>query len=271
MKPLVKDVLNAVDTIAPWHLSEPWDNSGLQIGDPEAAVTRIAVSLDVTPFVLDEAIALGIDCLITHHPFFFKPIKNLDFSTVEGKIIKNAAKSGISIISAHTNFDIAVMGLNDALAEKMGLTDIRPMISLKGKGESEQGAGIGRIGNLPYDETFKQFAFRLKSCLGLSHIRCVGDLGKSVKTVALCTGSGGSLINDFFACGADVYVSGDLKYHEARDTEARGKAFVDIGHFGSEILMVDIMSDRLKNSFMASGYKIEVIAIRSEKEPFEIL
>lgn len=271
MKIFVKDILNAIDSIAPWDLAEPWDNSGLQIGDPGAVVNRLGVSLDVTPDVVDEAIATKIDCLLTHHPFLFKPIKNIDFSSIEGGLIFKAAKAGLSIVSAHTNFDIARNGLNDVLAEKIGLCDISPMISIKGKSEKNPLVGIGRIGLLPETIILSELALQIKETLGLSYVRYVGDPGKKIRKISICTGSGGSLIRDFFDNGSDLYISGDLKYHDARDTEARGKAFLDIGHFGSEIFVVEALAQRLGEFFLSSGHKLEIVEIRSEKEPFVFL
>lgn len=271
MKTLVKDVLDAIDSIAPWDLAESWDNSGLQVGDPDSVVQRLGVSLDITSDIVDEAISAKIDCLLTHHPFLFKPIKTIDFSSIEGSIICKLAKSGLSIVSAHTNYDSARNGLNDVLAERMGLCDLAPMLALKGRFEKDSSVGIGRIGLLPEEITLSEFAIQIKTKLGLSHVRYVGDPEKKIRKISICTGSGGSLINDFFENGSDVYVSGDLKYHEARDTEARGKAFLDIGHFGSEILMVEALSKRLREFFRNSGRKIEIIEMRSEKEPFVFL
>lgn len=271
MKTLVKDILNAIDSIAPWDLAEPWDNSGLQVGDPGGVVNRLGVSLDVTPDIVDEAIATKIDCLLTHHPFLFKPLKIIDFSSIEGSMIFKAARAGLSIVSAHTNFDIARNGLNDVLAEKIGLCDISPMISIKGKFENDPSVGIGRIGFLPEEITLSELAMQIKNKFGLTHVRYVGDPGKKIRRISICTGSGGSLIRDFFANGSDLYISGDMKYHEARDTEARGKAFLDIGHFGSEILVVEALTQRLGEFFESSGHKLEIVEIRSEKEPFVFL
>jgi len=271
MKTFVKDILTAIDSIAPWDLAESWDNSGLQVGDIDSVVHRLGISLDVTPDIVDEAIAANIDCLLTHHPFFFKPLKMIDFSSIEGRVIYKAAKSGISIISAHTNFDIARSGLNDVLAEKIGLCDISPMIGIKGKSENDPLVGIGRIGQLPEAIALSEFALQIKKKFGLSHVRYVGNPDKKIKKISICSGSGGSLIRDFFENGSDLYISGDLKYHEARDTEARGKAFLDIGHFASEIIMIDALAKNLKELFKLSGHMVEIIEIRSEKEPFVFL
>lgn len=271
MKTCVKDILKAIDVIAPWNLAESWDNPGLQTGDPGSVVSHLGISLDVTLDVVDYSIEKGMQCLLTHHPFLFKPLKNIDFSTPEGRIIHKSATSGLSIISAHTNFDIAVNGLNDILAEKIGLLETAPMLGLKDRADNNPCAGIGRTGVFPAGIKLSELAAQIKNRLGLCNVRYAGDPDQTVKTAAICTGSGGSLINDFFRTGYDVYISGDLKYHEARDTEARGRALIDIGHFGSEILMVGALSSRLKSYFAESGNEIVITEIRSEKEPFVFL
>lgn len=268
---LVKDILKAIDSIAPWDLSESWDNSGLQVGDPDSVVTRLGIALDVTPEIIEESVAQGIDCLLTHHPFLFKSLKIIDFSSIEGRIIQKAAKSGLSIISAHTNFDIAKNGLNDILAEKIGLFETYAMTGIKKEFESDKSVGIGRVGFFRHELTLFELSQNLKQILGLKHLRYVGKPDQILRKAAICTGSGGSLIRDFFNSGADVYVSGDIKYHEARDAEARGKAIVDIGHFGSEILVVEALAERLRKYFTASGGLVEIIEITLEKEPFVFL
>lgn len=271
MQILVKDVLEAINSIAPWNLAEAWDNSGLQVGNPGAVVRRIGISLDVTNEVIDESVSSGIDCLITHHPFLFKPIKTIDFSSLEGIIIQKAAKSGLSIISAHTNFDIAVNGLNDLLSCKLGLRDITALVKAKGADDFDEQTGIGRVGHFTSDISLFDLAMLVKETLGLKNLRFVGDPNKILRKAAVCSGSGGSLINEFFRSGADVYVSGDIKYHEARDAEARGLAILDIGHFGSEILMVEALAERLRKAFASYGDSVEIMEIGSEQEPFVFL
>lgn len=271
MQILVKDVLEAIDSIAPWDLAEAWDNSGLQVGNPESVVRRIGISLDVTQEVINESISSGIDCLITHHPFLFKPLKKIDFSSHEGIVIQKAAKSGLSIISAHTNFDVAVNGLNDILSYRIGLRETAALVRAKGTGDLDKQTGIGRVGHFVSDISLSELAMLVKETLGLKNLRYVGDPNKILKKAAVCSGSGGSLLNDFFRSGADVYISGDIKYHEARDVEARGLAIIDIGHFGSEILMVPALAERLRDFFSSSGDLVEIMEIGSEQEPFVFL
>lgn len=271
MKICIKDILKAVDVIAPWGLAESWDNSGLQIGDPEAAVSHLGIALDVMPDVVDHAIESGMQCLLTHHPFIFRPLKTIDFSTPEGRIISKAAISSLSIISAHTNFDMAVDGLNDILAEKIGLEVTSPMIAAKGGSDAVKHSGIGRVGVFASETRLAELALKIKNALGLPVIRYAGNPDSIIRTAALCTGSGGSLVSDFIKTGTDVYISGDIKYHEARDVEVMGRAVIDTGHFGSEIIMVEAMADRLRKFFASSGNEIKITEIRCEKEPFVFL
>jgi len=125
--PKTADIVGIINKIAPAALAEAWDNSGLQIGDPAAEVTRVMVALDPTPDVIDSAIAASCQLLVTHHPLIFKPLKTISTATPHGALIQKAIKGGLSIVSMHTNYDIAGGGLNDLLASKIGISSCVPL------------------------------------------------------------------------------------------------------------------------------------------------
>lgn len=369
--PKTADIVGIINKIAPVALAETWDNPGLQIGDPCAEVSRILVALDPTPDVIDAAIAASCQLLVTHHPLIFKPLKSISTANPHGASIQKAIRAGVSIVSLHTNYDIASGGLNDLLAGKVGLSGCVPLkvtatselvklvvfvpaeriegvrdamfpfVAVQGNYRdcsfAAEGAGtftplegaepfigtvgmlaevreerlellivrrqlpraikallaahpyeepafdiypllnegeklgLGRIGFLPEPVILEEYAARLKKDLSAPALRYVGDPAARVSKVALCSGSGASLLREAVRSGADVLVTGDVKYHEARDAEDMGLALIDAGHFPTEIIMVDDMTQRLGQALVAAGYTdCRVEACRTEMDPFRI-
>lgn len=369
--PKIANIVGIINKIAPMALAEEWDNPGLQIGDHAAEVTRVMVALDPTPDVIDSALKASCQLLVTHHPLIFRPLKSISTATPLGASIQKAIKGGLSILSLHTNYDIASGGLNDLLAAKIGLSSSIPLkvttvtelvklvvfvpieqleelrralfpftatqgsyrdcsFSADGVGTftPQEGAepfigtvgelakvseerlellilrtqlpravkallaahpyeepafdiypvlndgeklGIGRIGRLSEPLTLAEYVGQLKKNLSAPLLRYVGDPAAKISKVALCSGSGASLLHDAARAGADVLVTGDVKYHEARDAEDLGIALIDAGHFSSEIIMIHDVSKRLGLALVTAGYtdcKVEVC--RTETDPFRI-
>ncbi|MCG8638247.1 MAG: Nif3-like dinuclear metal center hexameric protein [Desulfobacterales bacterium] len=268
----IKDILTILNRIAPFDLTEKWDNSGLQAGNPEAEVDKIITGLDVTMALLNEARERDAGLVLTHHPLMISPEKTFDFNQMPGSAIREAAIHNISIVSVHTNLDKAENGLNDYFATRIGV-EIKqaflPHLPLSGDLSSE--LGIGRLGRLEKKIRFKTFAKETKDRLGLPNIRITGNPDNMVREIAVCTGSGGSLVRDFIGSGADVYVTGDVKYHEARQVEEASKNMIDVGHFGSEHMAVELLSNRLNHVFEKNGVDLEVIPFLKEKDPFTIV
>jgi dinuclear metal center YbgI/SA1388 family protein len=369
--PKTADIVGIINKIAPMVLAEPWDNPGLQIGDPVADVTRIMVALDPTPDVIDSALKASCQLLVTHHPLIFKPLKSISTATPHGALIQKAIKGGLSIVSLHTNYDIASGGLNDLLASKIGLssciplrvTTVRELVKLVvfvpvdqldqvrsalfpfsaplgnyrgcsfaaggvGTFTPLEGAepfsgtvgelatvheerlemiierthlsravkellaahpyeepafdiypllnegeklGLGRIGRLPEPLTLAEYVGQLRKILSAPALRYVGDPAARISKVALCSGSGASLLHDAVRSGADVLVTGDVKYHEARDAEDLGLALIDAGHFPTEIIMVHEITERLGRALVTAGYTdCRVEPCLMETDPFQI-
>lgn len=265
----IKHLLQWIDSWAPFRFAESWDNCGLQIGNPEAPVTRIMVAMDPGSSVLDEARDLGCECLITHHPLFFKPVNAVLTNTWPGTIIVKALASGINIIAAHTNLDAARDGTNAQLQRLLGLDSVEPLEAALIT--DERYAGIGSIGCLPHTVSLQSLVTQLRNSLENAPVRVVGDAGMPINRIAVCAGSGGSLIGKVLAAGADAFVTGDMKYHDGKLAEENGLAIIDIGHFASERLILEPLSSFLKAKSATERSDIQVYISTSESDPFRVV
>jgi dinuclear metal center YbgI/SA1388 family protein len=273
MSTSLKTVIALVEKLIPPVLAESWDNVGLQIGDPHWPVNKIRVALDPTREVVASCCEDGIDLLLTHHPLIFKPLKRIDLGTPQGALFEKAIAHRMAIYAAHTNFDRLADGLNDILARKLelqALESLEDTIEFEGI-EPEGNHGLGRIGKLKKALPLAQLAENIKSTLELDYLRMAGRPELIVKTVALCTGSGSSLLGQFLNSGAQVYISGDLRYHDARSVEETDRGLIDIGHFPSEHLMVAALSQRLATVLKKEKLDIAVSASRVETDPFTLI
>jgi dinuclear metal center YbgI/SA1388 family protein len=254
-----------MESLAPRSLAEEWDNVGLQVGNPAHRVKNIWIALDPTYAVVKAACRKKVDLLITHHPLLFKPLQSLNFSTPLGSIIDLAVQHQLAIFAAHTNLDSTLNGINDVLADRIGVYGLKPLVN------PNETTGIGRIGSLETALDLKSLAQMIKKKMNLQHLRFAGDPALSVKKVAICSGSGASLLANFFESGAQAFISGDLRYHDARDVESSNLGLVDIGHFPSEHLIVQVLADRLRSLLAESQMNVDVDACDLEKDPFKIL
>ncbi len=267
----VQDILILLNEIAPFDLAEDWDNSGLQVGRMNGEVKKALIGLDVSLPLINFAAHQNFDLIITHHPLMFQTGKSIEFDQMPGKAIEIAAKQSISIISLHTNIDKAMGGLNDYFASSIGIKKINPfLIDHSAKCLKPEEIGIGRIGYLDQKIALKDLANQIKKKLNLSYLRVTGDMDMTIETVAICTGSGGSLIEYFLKSGAEVFITGDLKYHDARRVEEFSKGMIDVGHFASESMVIDLLFERLSFAFHEAGFDIKIIKYKEEKDPFTI-
>ena len=277
MTAVVADILKLMEGLAPACLAQQWDNVGLQVGDPRWPVTTVCVALDPTRKVVDEAARKQAGLLITHHPLIFRPLKRIDLRSEKGAVIEMALTHRIAVFAAHTNLDAAVGGVNDILARRLGLTEVTPLnpgLSAECGGqtaETEGRPGMGRIGRLGQAVELVHWAGLIRDRLGLKAVKISGDPRLRVERVAVCSGSGSSLMKEFFASGAQVYISGDLHYHDAMDAMAAGRGLIDVGHFASEFLVVEELARRLGERLRDAGLQVAVNAIRIEKDPFRLI
>ena len=269
----VADIMLILEEISPTYLAEAWDNVGLQIGARRWPVNKIWVTLDPLSAIIKKACQENVDLLITHHPLFFKPLMNIDVGTVQGGIIAACIRNNLSVYSAHTNFDSVNGGLNDIFAGRIGLKNCRVLDYSKFiKKESDRCHGIGRIGDLPQSITLNQLATSLRQRMHLNAIRMAGDPDLVASKVAICTGSGAEFLSKFISSEAQVYISGDIKYHDAISVLENGKGVIDVGHFASEQIMLDVVAKRLKKRVQAlTSPAIIVEACHLEEDPFTVL
>jgi dinuclear metal center YbgI/SA1388 family protein len=266
----VSDIIGLMERIAPRGLAEEWDNPGLQAGHPGWTVKKVVVALDATPEVVADACEQGADMLVTHHPFIFRPLKRIDYSTPVGAMIEMAARHGLAVFCAHTNLDWVSGGLNDRFCEILGLHNIRPLSQLPQAAEGG-GDGLGRVGDLENPAELAELAEKARESIGAAAVRVAGPADMRVKRVAVCTGSGSGLLDTFLASDAEAFVSGDLRYHNAREAEMHQRGLIDIGHFASEHLMVDLIRRRLFEAATGAGCDIAVVASEKETDPFLVL
>ena len=273
----VADICQLMEGIAPGWLAESWDNCGLQVGDPGWTVKKVWVALDPLLSVIESAARGNVDLVITHHPLIFKPLRKVDLDTIEGKIISIALTSRTAIYAAHTNLDSARDGVNEVLARKIGLTDLCAMMPAdkndgpKGAIQDIQSMGIGRIGALNPPATLADLVQDIKIRLGLKRVRVTGAMDRLIQKVAVCSGSGGGLLNDFLASDADVFITGDIRYHDARNVEASQRALIDVGHFASEHLIIDPLCRQLSQAVRTSLWDVRIEPCRLEQDPFEFV
>ncbi len=364
----IQDLVGLIHKLYAPELAENWDNVGLQVGDPGRPLDRVMVALDPGLEAVEAARDAGAQALVTHHPLLFKPVKRLTPDDAVGKVLWAAVRDDVAIISAHTNLDCAVDGLNSWLAQKMGVEQAVPLQAVAGDylklvvfvpvghedavadalfsagggqigaydqcsfrssgegtfrpgpgtqpylgtvGQREKteevrletiipkrkllrvlekmqkahpyeevaydllplqnqvpGAGLGRIGRLAQQVSLGEFAARVKDSLGCDHLRLIGADQMPVRKVALCGGSGAFLLQTAHRQGADVLVTGDVKYHEARQAEELGIALIDAGHFATEQLMIEQVTQSLQAAARQLNWGVAFEAYTGEEDPF---
>ncbi len=254
----IYEIINAIEQYAPLEWASSFDNVGLMIGDKFREVNEILLTLDVDLEVAMEAKALGAELIISHHPLIFNPIKRITADSPEGKCLLFLAENKIAVYSAHTNLDSAPGGLNDLAAQFLRLNNTSPL-------ETEEGPGIGRIGDLSGTVSLEILAAEIKRIYRLPYIRYIGKGQRTVRRVALCTGSGGDLSDIARKKGADVYITGDIKYNVARDAAAEGLAVIELGHYESEYIVVDLL-EKIISEY--AGIQIPMHKSRANKNVF---
>ncbi len=239
----VKNILDALFATAPREFELEGDNNGLMIGNPDNFVTKVLFCLDLTTVMAEKAKNEGFDLIVTHHPFIFRPISAVTSENYKGRIIMSLSKSNISVISMHTNADAADGGVNDKLAEKIGLQNIR-----KGEKTGEEFENILRLGELPSECTGKELCEILKKKIFPAPLR--GHIAdKMIKTVAVCGGAGEDALSYATENGADAYVTSDIRNHVIIEAAERGVTMIDAGHYQTEIFGLEFMRDVVEKNF----------------------
>jgi len=219
----LNDFLACLEKTAPQALAMDFDNPGLLISPEREEIKKVLVALDCTTTTAKEAAEMGADLLLTHHPIFFRGVKHIRRDDPETAAAWELIRHGVGLFSAHTNLDAAEGGVNDALAAILGLQNVLPLPP----------ENLGRIAELPEAMYLRQFAAMVESRLSTT-VHYSGEDSRMVQRVALIGGSGGSDVAMAHAAGADVFVTGEVKHHEALMAEELGLCLVAAGHYETE-------------------------------------
>ena len=261
-------LLSILNSIAPFAMAEPWDNVGLMVGDPDQQVNGILIGLDPTEALIHEARSQNLNTIITHHPLIFHPLKTIHGNTPMGRMLKTALSHNLTLIACHTNLDLIAAGVSNALAEKIGLHDTRPLSSQEPVAQ-EHNIGFGKIGTLPTPLPSEQFLHRLLTVLSTPGIQLAGSLPETIHSVALCGGSGSDLAETAWNMGAQVYITGEVKHSVARWAEAVGFCIIDAGHYPTEKLIVPVLAEILKKSCADQGLAPTIITTAQQDNPMQ--
>lgn len=242
----VKDILVFLETVAPSYMKMEWDNVGLLCGDPEQAVDKVLVALDPFYGVCLEAKEVGADLLLTHHPLIFNPLKSITTETDVGKSILFLAKENISAVNAHTNLDCAPSGVNDILAEILGLKNIS-VIAPSGIDSNGTPWGLLRQG-IVAKQSLQEFLVAVKAALNCEQLRYT-DAGKPVNKVAVGGGSCGSELELALNAGCDTFVTADIKYNQFATAKELGLNIIDASHFCTENPVCTVLAQKLQAAF----------------------
>lgn len=246
----VNEISAYLEQIAPLHLQESYDNSGLLVGHPDTEVKGAVVSLDMTEEVVLEAVRLGVDLVIAHHPILFSGLKRLNGLTYVERAVMTAIRHGVALYAIHTNLDnIHRRGVNERIAHRLGLKDTKILSPKPGvllPDGNEVGAGL--LGNLAQPMPTTDFLYLLKDKMRAGVVKHTRLVDKMVHSVAVCGGSGGFLLKTAIAAGAQVFVTADYKYHEFFDANDR-IVIADIGHYESEQYTIDLIFELLSEKF----------------------
>ncbi len=229
------EIYNIIEENYPKRLAMDWDNPGILAGSPESEIGTALVTLDITPEVVAEAVEAGAELIISHHPLVFGGVNNFYEDNFKNKMYADIIRNNISVISAHTNMDCAENGINQRLAELLGLSDIEVL---------EEETGLGRIGNTA-EITVGEFGEKLKNLLHTPFLKLAGDKNRKITRIAIGSGSCGESYPEAIAKGAGLFVTADVKYHIALDATAAGLAVIDAGHYPTEIIVMDMFEEIL--------------------------
>ena len=239
-----KQVFDALEQYAPLPLQDSYDNAGLQIGlTAEQEVTGALLCLDVNEAVIDEAERMGCNLIVAHHPLLFRGLKSITGRSYVERCVIKAIQKGIGIYAAHTNLDNAEGGVNYRIAEKLGLKNLTFLDAKPGVT-----AGAGVVGELPMAEGEQSFLHRVKMLFGIQCIRHNQLCDREIRRVALCGGAGGFLLPNAIAQGADVFLTGEMRYHDYFGHEG-DLLIAEMGHYESEQYTVDLLAEVLNSRF----------------------
>ncbi len=267
MPTTLADVQSVAETLWPRSGAESWDAVGLVAGDPDAEVGRIRLAVDAVLETVDEAVAEGAQLLLTHHPLLLRGVTSVAEDRYKGAVLARLIRGGCALLAAHTNADVVARGTSAVLAERLGMLELHP-IEPSGDGT----VGLGRVGELPERVPLGRFARAIADVLPATAqgIRVAGEYDREVRIVALCAGAGDAFLQHPAVLEADVYITSDLRHHPASEAAeaarlGRGPALVDVSHWASEWLWLDVAAAQLREALP----KIEVAVSELRTDPWD--
>ncbi|NOY53901.1 MAG: Nif3-like dinuclear metal center hexameric protein [Deltaproteobacteria bacterium] len=263
----LQQIIDILEEIAPPQYAASWDNSGLQVGSPEAEVSSILVALDITEGVIREGARKKTDLIVTHHPLFFHPLSRLQTNTGIGKLLPPLLQAGISVYAAHTNLDVAAGGVNDQLGRALKIARWKELPG----GRTSEVKGFGGIGKLEAPRRITEIITDLKKSLKIPTVRLVGSKEKTVQKIAFCCGSGADLFPEVCRAAPDLFITGDLKYHDAMNFLLEGIPALDLGHFASEAGIRKPLAEKIRQAIYRKGEHLTVQVSRTERDPFQFI
>ena len=283
----LQTLIDFMETICPLELAEDWDNVGLLLGSRTVEIDKVLTCLTIDGAVVDEAVAEGFDCVVSHHPFPFHSAKRWTTDTPEGTLLLRLVGAGIAVYSPHTAHDSAFFGINRQLAEGLGLIDVRSLYDgppeatramLAGldasetqrlESELERGVllGTGRLGRFPRPKTLADFAEQVKETLQIERLLVVGADERVVTTVAIGCGAADEFIAEASRQGADAILMGEARFHACEEARARGIGVVLAGHYATERFSAYVMAERIARKFP----ELTVEASKRESDPIRIV
>ncbi|SDT65627.1 Nif3-like dinuclear metal center hexameric protein [Actinoplanes derwentensis] len=263
----VRAVVDALDSRYPRDWAESWDRVGLVLGEFDHPVSRVLCVVDCVPETVEQALDAGADLIVAHHPLLLKPVSSIAPDTFKGALVHRLIRAGVALYTAHTNADVANPGVSDALAARLDLTGLRPLVPATGAAAGA-GRGLGRIGTLPASLTLAELARFVAQRLPATTagVRAAGDPERLISTVAVCGGAGDSFLADAVRAGADAYLCADLRHHPVSEhLAAGGPALLDVAHWASERPWLDDVAVWLRAEF-----GVEVLVSDLDTDPWTV-
>lgn len=246
----LNEILDFINALAPQSLSESYDNVGLLVGNHEKEIKSVLITLDTDESVVNEAKEKNADLVISHHPIIFKPLSRITDKDSTQRAVISLIKNDIAQISVHTNFDSVEKGLCDLFLDKIADTQNRTVL------EGAEPDGLGRFAYLKAPLKLIDILKSIKENFKLSTVRFVGNEESKISKIAVCNGGGAEFVEKAKEMGADCFISGDIKYHQARYAYENDIAFIEIPHYNAEVIFSEYMKEILEEKF---GQKIKIL------------
>ncbi|MFE2684065.1 Nif3-like dinuclear metal center hexameric protein [Streptomyces mirabilis] len=270
--PRLSEVIAALDTLWPPETAEGWDAVGTVCGEPDQEITRVLFAVDPVREIVDEAVKLGANLLVTHHPLYLRGTTTVAADTFKGRVVHTLIKNDIALHVAHTNADRADPGVSDALAGALDLRVVRPLVPDPTDPEGRR--GLGRVCELDHPLTVRELAARAAGRLPATAqgIRVAGDLEAVVRTVAVSGGSGDGLFDDVRAAGVDAFLTADLRHHPASefiaDRAHSPLALLDAAHWATEWPWCELAAAQLDEISDRKGWGLRVHVSKTVTDPW---